>query len=607
MPELSNPRPDSYFVWEPPSHHITILLNLRLLDRMKSWMDKGLEAGKEVGGILLGRIEQKTSGISVVTVDDCEAIEIDHQRGLTYSLNDKDKRQIAKRIEWWQSPGRPNTAVGLVRSHARPGLYLDAADFATFQNSFPGPRSVVLLARPGADATGGFFFWEGDDIHRQSTYLPFPFDPEKLESGRYTILRPQEHGGANPPTPVTIFETEPKKSTLAQDVRRWGLADLHRSGWAWLLGAMLILVLTVAGWYWSKSGSVAPITSTAGFGLNIDHMGRALRLTWDPRTGTIRRADQATLWIRDGGIERKLLLNARQLAHGSALYLPASSDVEFRLQVPAGDREIADSIRSVGPAMKTVPASDSPPLSPPVADTSAPTPAEAADRKVTEAHPRLSTADERRVPSRQASRASNRTGSADRTRSTIATAPESKVMGPSPQTPAAPESAHVEPAPAPEPPAPPPAVQPISPPLRRPVPTVNVTYEAAPESSIRRTIQKVPGLRLFQHFQYKGGDDFAPARPVREVRPQLRSSVVRALPGEWRVEVRIALDKRGRVTEVESLSPEADERLVTAAVSAVRQTAFEPAQLHGRDVSSRLLVTVHFRNPPQNAIASAAP
>src|SRR5689334_7745739 len=221
MPELSNSRPDSYFVWEPPNHNITILLNLRLLERMKLWMDKGLEAGKEVGGILLGRIEQKTSGMSVVTVDDCEAIEIDHQRGLTYTLNDNDKRQIAKRIEWWQSPGRPNTAVGLVRSHARAGLYLDAADFAAFQNSFPGPRSIVLLARPGVDSTGGFFFWEGDDVHRQSTYLPFPFDSQKLESGQYTILRPQEHAGANPPAAAPVFE--PKKGTVAQNVRRWGL------------------------------------------------------------------------------------------------------------------------------------------------------------------------------------------------------------------------------------------------------------------------------------------------------------------------------------------------------------------------------------------------
>ena len=595
MPELSNPRPDSYFVWEPPNHHITILLNLRLLDRMKLWIDKGWEAGNEVGGILLGRIEQKISGESVVTVDDCEAVEIDHQRGLTYTLNDHDKRQITKRIQWWQSPGRPNTAVGFIRSHARSGLYLDAADFAMFQNSFPGPRSVFLLVKPGVDATGGFFFWEADDVHRQSTYLPFPFHHERLESGRYTILRPPEHAGLNPNT----IPLDPKTQPPAENARLGGLRELHRTGWAWLLGAMLVLLLTIGGWYWSRSGSVIPITSAAGFGLNIDHVGRALRLTWDSGSGSIRHASQATLYIRDGGIERKLLLNARQLAHGSALYVPASSDVEFRLQVPVGNREVADSIRSVGAVIKTVPASNPPTSIPVEGAISAPAPAE---RPVTQ--PSSKVPEEKRSTARHALRASKRMGSADRTRSPNAA--ELKRPDEIPPPAPTPEHVKVEPPPAPEPAVPPASVQTASQP-RRPVPAVSVSYEAAPESSLRRKIQKVPGLRLFQHFQYKGGDDFAPARTVREVRPQLRMSVVRALPGEWRVELRIALDKRGRVTEVESLSPDADERLVLAAVSAVRQSEFEPAQLHGRDVSSRLLATFHFRNPPQNALASVTP
>lgn len=602
MPELSNSRPDSYFVWEPPNHNITILLNLRLLERMKLWMDKGLEAGNEVGGILLGRIEQKTSGESVVTVDDCEAVEIDHQRGLTFTLNDHDKRQIAKRIEWWQSPGRANTAVGLVRSHARAGLYLDAADFAMFQNSFPGPRSVFLLARPGVEATGGFYFWESGDVHRQSTYLPFPFDRVRLESGKYMILRPAEHGGVNA-KPIPIFE--PKMQPPAENARTWGRRELHRTGWAWLLGALLVLLLTIAGWYWSKSGSVVPITSAAGFGLNIDHVGRALRLTWDPRTGPIRHASQATLWIRDGGIERKLSLSARQIEHGSALYVPASSDVEFRLQVPAGNREIADSIRSVGQPMKAVEASNPLQTNPLETATSMPAPTDPAARPPAEL-PRQSAPEDRRTLAKQ-TRVWKRTGSADRARSPMIAATELKRPDILQQATAPPEPVKVEPPPAAEPAVVPAAASLPQTPPRRAVPMVNVTYEAAPESSIRRKIQKVPGLRLLQHFQYRGGDDFAPARVVREVRPQLRSAVVRALPGEWRVALRIGLDKHGRVTEVESLSTEVDERLVTAAVSAVRQSEFEPAQLHGREVSSRLMVTFHFRNPPPNALASAAP
>ena len=593
MPENANPRPDTYFVWEPPNRVITVLLSLRLIDRMKSWMDKGLQGGEEVGGLLLGRIEEDASGEAVVTVEDCETVQISHQRGPTYTANERDRKQIAKRIAWWHANGQNRIPVGLVRSHNRSGLYLDMADFALFQQYFPGPRAIFLLARPRDDASAGFFFWENGDVRRQTTYAPFPFNREELEAGSHTTLRSpfqvaaksvEMHAKENPPSMI-----RPRPSELVR---------LRPPGFAWLTAAAIVLVLMAAGLYWNGSRRRTP--APADFGLNIDHIGRALRLTWDSHSPALAHAGQAILSIRDGENERELALNSRQLSHGSTLYVPVSDDVEFRLQVRKGGKETAESIRSVA-AVKPVAASTAQAVS-----STAPGPVQApagsSDRIATPQHTKPVLIEENRSTAAQTVRERRRKGSADRSPAVVALAEPARVELPPVAPPPPVETLKTEIAPQP-----PPQVEPAARPVRHPIPTVSVHYEAAPESSLRQKIEKIPVLRLLQRNQYRGGDNFLPARPVHEVRPQLRTSVVRDLPGEWRVDLRVSIDKRGQVSEVDSMS-DADERLVIPAVSAIRESRFEPAQLNGRDVSSRLLVTYRFRNPPQPAtLARTAP
>ena len=590
MPENTDSRPDTYFVWEPPNRLITVLLSLRLIDRMKLWMDRGLQDGEEVGGILLGRIEEDASGEAVVTVEDCETVQIGHQRGPTYTPNEKDRKQIARRIAWWQANGQNRTPVGLVRSHTRRGLYLDAADFALFQQYFPVPRAIFLLARPGDDVTAGFFFWEDGDVHRQTTYATFPFNREELEAGGHTIL--------GSPFPITVKSVEMPVKEERRGVmmsRPSQLVRLRPSGLAWLSAAAIVLVLMMAGSYWN--GTRRGIPAPADFGLNINHLGRALRLTWDPHAPALAHASQAILSIRDGENERKLELNSRQLSHGSTLYVPGSDDVEFRLQVRKGGKETAESIRSVA-ALKPVAASNAPTAS---STPSSPVqaPAGSSDRIATPPHTRPVPIEGNHPMAAQTARARRRNGSADRSQAVVALAEPARV-DPPPAVPPPPhtETPKIEIAPQPSQP-----VETATGPVRRPIPTVSVHYEAAPESSLRQKIEKIPVLRLLQRNQYRGGDNFLPARPAHELRPQLRTSVVRALPGEWRVDLRVSIDKRGQVSEVDSLS-DADDRLVVAAVSAIRESRFEPAQLNGHNVSSRLLVTYRFRNPPQPAMTA---
>ena len=141
------------------------------------------ERGDEIGGLLLGRIENPTPARPIIHIERFDPIESEHRRGPSYDLSERDKRVLARKLAWWNSHGQKENLrpVGFYRTHARRGLYLDNDDRALLENYFPELHTVVLLVRPeAAGSVGGFFFWEDGDIHRESSYQEFPFDAVRL-------------------------------------------------------------------------------------------------------------------------------------------------------------------------------------------------------------------------------------------------------------------------------------------------------------------------------------------------------------------------------------------------------------------------------------------
>src|SRR5581483_11751187 len=84
----------------------------------------------------------------------------------------------------------PLAVVGLFRAHRRRGLYMDVADLALFKDYMSGPQSASLLVRPDPNATGGFFFREGDAVRVQAAYKAFPFDAPFLRPNSTRIESP---------------------------------------------------------------------------------------------------------------------------------------------------------------------------------------------------------------------------------------------------------------------------------------------------------------------------------------------------------------------------------------------------------------------------------
>ena len=124
-------------------------------------------------------------------------------------------------------------------------------------------------------------------------------------------------------------------------------------------------------------------------------------------------------------------------------------------------------------------------------------------------------------------------------------------------------------------------------PSKPPAVSAAVSYIPAPDSTVKKVFRKVPGLLMPWRER---AADFKPAKPVREVRPAVTSSI--SVPS--RVELEVFLDEKGKVSGIEAESG-LDHRLVAAATTAVYASVFEPARRNGKPVPSRLIGTFNFR------------
>ncbi len=319
-----------WYVWEPPEKRLTVLFALGLVDRLKAFLEKDFPDGHEAGGVLLGRTDTAAGGTSVITVHDFLPLESDRLHGDFYNVAGKDRQRLRK--EFARRPDRgEDSIVGFFRSHLRPGLYLDSADFSIMREFFSAPDNVALLVSWNPAPRGGFFLWENGAIRGHAADLQFPLDRNALESGGFTILRD--------PEPVAVAQKAAPKEPRPLVARR-----TQRMLW----GTLGALVFATAGlWYWSLTRPEKPGVEPSQVELNVQKAGKALRLTWTPTLDVIRRAKSGIVWIKDGGVHRRMDLNATELAKGNTLYVPRSNDVDFRLELIGAGESVMAGIRSV--------------------------------------------------------------------------------------------------------------------------------------------------------------------------------------------------------------------------------------------------------------------
>ena len=170
-----------YYRWAEPNSDITVCLKTETVDRLQ--MDAlrvivtSPRAGKEVGGVLLGRTETNNTG-AVTFVDDFVPFPCAHSNGPFYDLTAAEAAGFEAmlghgRMRWEQS------VVGYYRSHNRHGLFLSPGDLQLIQRHFPAPHNIFLIIKtlPNLACTAGFFFWKASRIQSEFTDSEAPLIP----------------------------------------------------------------------------------------------------------------------------------------------------------------------------------------------------------------------------------------------------------------------------------------------------------------------------------------------------------------------------------------------------------------------------------------------
>ncbi|MDQ6760895.1 MAG: energy transducer TonB [Acidobacteriota bacterium] len=122
-------------------------------------------------------------------------------------------------------------------------------------------------------------------------------------------------------------------------------------------------------------------------------------------------------------------------------------------------------------------------------------------------------------------------------------------------------------------------------------PVVIIEWHSAPEPVTRKLASRgIPWIRRFR----RDSSEFIQPVPTVQIRPAIPRRTAEAFPGEWRVNLRLTLDKSGRLMTATLLNPNANREFVRVAKNAIERWRFQPARLQKRPVPGALDVTFQF-------------
>ena len=331
-----------YYVWELPGKPVVVHLNLIVIDRLSADVMRGFGAvpkrGAEVGGVLLGSVEQGET--TIVRVEEFEAVPCDYKRGPSYLFTADDGAAFDDTCV----RHRPD-AVGYFRSHTRDGMSLGPEDIELMEQYFPSPSHIALLIKPFATKVSlASFFFREDGLFQSAAPLEFPFRRRELAGEdappRRSMLErvPRRREVRDD----SVSEEQPLRATLAEEA---GPAYAYtsssksraRSGWVWIpLSFVFLLLGVVLGFQAALTiGGKSPSGGTLDYslGLTVTKDGTNLSVKWNREAPAIRAAQKGTLEIEEGGRTKPVDLDPAQLSNGSILLENSSSTVHFRLIV----------------------------------------------------------------------------------------------------------------------------------------------------------------------------------------------------------------------------------------------------------------------------------
>jgi hypothetical protein len=301
--------------------------------------------------------------------------------------------------------------------------------------------------------------------------------------------------------------------------------------------------------------------------------GGRLSLAWDRKAPAIRAGQCGVLWINDGGIHRRVVLDVSQLRAGKLFYWPVNKDVSFEIQMSEGDDGSGETVCASNAAALSQPAESAVRLERP--------------GKRSASRNRRNKVHVAGRQSKESPQPEDGNGSGERNSPAFAVEGESQLVAILPVDAVRRSEAserQIRSA----------GIRPVTQGALEPYSTVTVEAVEVPESRMSRIAGKIPLLRRLHRTP-----DFQPPTAVRETTPAVPAELRRTLKSDVPLDVRAYIDESGKVTYAEMLSnvAEADRGLASMAVFNARRWEFKPAQQGGHVVPGQVILHYRFGNP----------
>jgi hypothetical protein len=195
--------------WAVPGSSFSVTYSLAVLQEIEFAVNEGYRkiphGGIEVGGLLFGRLENKATFIEAFRLIDCE-----HARGPSFVLSERDLDGLRQQLaEAGKDPELEDLRpVGWFIAHTRGPLQMTEQEYGLFEQLFPAPGGITLLAKPERFKPTRFAFLVRDstrqmnrDGTRDTFILPSPGRPARApETAARSAERPEP--AAVTPEPV---------------------------------------------------------------------------------------------------------------------------------------------------------------------------------------------------------------------------------------------------------------------------------------------------------------------------------------------------------------------------------------------------------------------